>query len=343
MPGQPGFADASQRPEPFRPPSAGLGRAPVLFPRPGARQRAARESTLMKVPGLRRLGGLAWLLRTAVTARAYRAAPSDHHRPRRRAPARAGPRRGSGRPRAVADLCLQARCPPPPHSGRPPAGRAHQPASHIRTPARGHRPGPVVRLPQAAGSANRAVHPAMSHQAAGIRIRSPMTQCSVIATGSTSGSWPAGGRGALASAGRRAIPSGQPACPAPFRRPGGPGQRPCPHPILPHRLPYAHASTMSPGSGKPTRTSKTGARAHPGCGTLNRRRPLHAPGRPYAGRGTAGRPAGCARGDPGEHGLQRHDGVLLAVKPHPGQARCPQVGGLSGTGRGPGQGSPVPL
>jgi hypothetical protein len=42
--------------------------------------------------------------------------------------------------------------------------------------------------PSAAGSANAAPHPAMSHPAAGTRIWSPMTQCPVIATGPVSGS-----------------------------------------------------------------------------------------------------------------------------------------------------------
>jgi hypothetical protein len=247
MPGRPGFVDTSLRAGALPPPSAGLGRAPVLFPCPGSRRCAACESTLMEASGLRRLGGPARLLCTAVTAWAYRAAPSGHPRPHQRAQARAGPGRGSSRPEARWGICPLAGCPPPRHPGRLPAGRAHQPTPGIRMPARGHRPGPVVRLPQGRRirkppHAPRDVTPGGRHPdlitddtALGDRHRIRQRIMTRSRPGRPSPCRPA-----------RQSQFGHQACPAPFRRrPGVPGQRPCPHPLLPH-LSYAHASTMSP-------------------------------------------------------------------------------------------------
>jgi len=53
-----------------------------------------------------------------------------------------------------------------------------------------------------------------------------------------------------------------------LHRPGVPGRRPCPHPLLRIVSAVRACQHDEPGSGEPARISRTGARAHPGCGTL---------------------------------------------------------------------------
>ncbi len=142
----------------------------------------------------------------------------------------------------------------PRSAGRPwrcwQAGHTSRPQASVPQPAASA----LARLsasPSAAGSANREPQPAMSHQAAGTRIWSPMTQCSVIATGWTSGSRCADSRSASRSADR-------PGCPGLPIRPAQP-------PALWRRACLARAC----GPTRPSRnvTARRHQERRPGAGT----------------------------------------------------------------------------
>jgi hypothetical protein len=116
--------------------------------------------------------------------------------------------------------------------------------------------------PSAAGSANPAAHPAVSHQVAGVRIWSPMTQCSVIATGPVSGSKRTTGcRSSRSPSGRSRggpSPAIRPARRAPPGRLACLGKLPELTGLPLHLAPRcaAHPGRRSPGSGEPAGMSR---------------------------------------------------------------------------------------
>jgi hypothetical protein len=162
--------------------------------------------------------------------------------------------------------------------------------------------------PSAAGSANPAPHPAMSHQAAGTRIWSPMTQCSVIATGPVSGSKRATGcRSSRSPSGRRRTgpnPAIRPARRATPDRLACLGKLPeLTGPRITWRHGAAHPGRRSPGSGEPAGMSRERAE-----GLFSTERPAtpvcYTPHEPQARMGRQG-PGLAATRDPQSRSVTR--------------------------------------
>jgi hypothetical protein len=189
--------------------------------------------------------------------------------------------------------------------------------------------------PSAAGSANAAPHPAMSHPAAGTRIWSPMTHCPVIATGPVSGSRrTTGGRSPRSPSGRRR--SGPKSAIRPARR-AAPGRLACLGKRPELTAPPHHLGAAARAASWQEEPRQRGAgRDVPGTGrgSLHPERPAapvcYTPMSHWPARQTRGparrqsRPPGCPAGAAGSPALARGRVPLSVVKVAGGARSAPR-------------------